>query len=62
MKIPLSSCKLYAKIKETYHENQQNEIFKIRGVQSKICFRKGAHPIASCACPEPESHKLCLLN
>ena len=25
--------------KETYHENQQNEIFKIR--DSKICFKKG---------------------
>ena len=33
MKIPLGSCKLYAKTK-TYHENQQNEIFKIKDVQN----------------------------
>ena len=32
VKIPLGSCKLYAK--KTYHENQQNEIFKIRDVQN----------------------------
>ena len=32
--IPLGSCKLYYMQKETYHENQQNEIFKIKDVQN----------------------------
>ena len=34
MKIPLGSIPVSYIQKETYHENQQNEIFKIRYVQN----------------------------
>ena len=38
MKITLGSCSYIQK--ETYHENQQNQIFKIRDVQN-ILLKKG---------------------
>ena len=34
MNIPLGSCDVSYMQKEKYHENQQSEMFKIRGVQN----------------------------
>ena len=48
MKIPLGSCKLYAKRIRTYLENQQNEIFKIKDYRcAKYALEKRAHPTAT---------------